>query len=387
MYMYGIVFKMLETDAAMRMRVDAFHYTSIINACGVNGLWEKAVEMLDACKTNHPKELNSHVYSAAMLACIKCKQYDKAVTIFDEVLNNSAIKKDAYVFNIGFSGIVKNGAVAKNHQRVVEIYTMMENLEVKPDYVTFLAVMKSCDVAGDWELANALLNKMKSVRWLQPDIDIYTLVASAHLRAGKVDDVLMIIDDVRKLSNVEYVKKMNDTSDISSPFLIKNPKNKFPMIKQYHVVKPPDALLLSMGLVACSVGNAAKYGPIAQQLLDVMIEADMKPSYSCFLNAIKALDRSGNYSAAVSIYRKAYLAGYVRSKEAEHDLESLIPADAIVESTAAPQIASIKIDMRHLYETEMIRTRINSVFYFILKCKLNEKKSSPGIMLLIGKNI
>ncbi|XP_060184501.1 pentatricopeptide repeat-containing protein At4g39952, mitochondrial [Lycium barbarum] len=113
----------------------------------------------------------------------KCGQLKKSREIFD-----SMEKKDIVSWNVLISGYAMYGEA----NYALEMFKKMEQTEIKPNELTFLAVLSACAHAGLVEQGKSIFRRMKDYS-LMPTLKHYSCMADLLGRSGNLDDAETLV--------------------------------------------------------------------------------------------------------------------------------------------------------------------------------------------------
>ncbi|KAL4579502.1 hypothetical protein LXL04_015651 [Taraxacum kok-saghyz] len=146
----------------------------ILSACAQMGSYKNGEEI-------HSKYINQEtVLSNVTLATslidmyAKCGQIEKSEKIFNEMT-----KKDTVSWNVMISGYGMNGCATS----AIETFEKMELSDIKPNELTFLAVLSACNHAGLVNEGKYLFGKMRDY-CLKPSIKHYACMVDLLGRSG-----------------------------------------------------------------------------------------------------------------------------------------------------------------------------------------------------------
>ncbi|CAN4126710.1 unnamed protein product [Withania somnifera] len=113
----------------------------------------------------------------------KCGQLAKSREIFD-----SMETKDIVSWNVLISGYAMYGEASY----AIEMFKKMEQTEIKPNELTFLAVLSGCAHAGLVEEGKSIFRRMKDYS-LMPTLKHYSCMADLLGRSGNLDDAESLV--------------------------------------------------------------------------------------------------------------------------------------------------------------------------------------------------
>jgi pentatricopeptide repeat protein len=355
-------------DPEIHAKLDEFHFSAAIHACGASGSWKQAMVLFENFRMLGLPS-NKYVYAATMAALVKAGQYTRALEIFDEMQSTGA-KIDRTAYNVALNAASKSG----QHVRCLLMFSKMKDFDIKPDIVSCLAVLVSCELAGDWKEALELLDVMTTRRWLRPTTAVYTTVVSACVKGRIFSKALELISMICRKSGRNATESDESDGDITSHLLDDVSKRRAPKMKKIEEpLSPPDQILFSLGIAAC-VENA-EYAPIAVSLLNQMIESKMKPTYICFSNTLKSLSLSPrNDEKCIEIYCMGRSFGYFQELSCLNNLGDNSPK-------IYPDIYRIVFANT---ESHVIPLCLKFLFKFFSDNYIDKQKL-PKILFLLGR--
>ncbi|XP_022154015.1 pentatricopeptide repeat-containing protein At4g16835, mitochondrial-like [Momordica charantia] len=116
----------------------------------------------------------------------KCGDLDSAWKLFLEMP-----RKDAITWNAMISGYAQHGAGRK----ALNLFDEMRNGAMKPDWITFVAVLLACNHAGLVDLGVQYFQSMKEFG-IEAKPDHYTCVIDLLGRAGRLDEAVSVINEM-----------------------------------------------------------------------------------------------------------------------------------------------------------------------------------------------
>ncbi|KAL5975475.1 hypothetical protein ACLOJK_019797 [Asimina triloba] len=149
---------------------------SILSACGQLGSVE-AGQCIGKYVENQGLGLNIYVGSALLDMYAKCGNIGKARQIFEEMP-----KRDVVSWNSMIGGLAVNGFAMD----AVDLYAKMKETNVKPNDITFVALLTACTHAGFLELGCEFFESMRSDHKIIPKIEHYACIADLYCRSGRL---------------------------------------------------------------------------------------------------------------------------------------------------------------------------------------------------------
>ena len=123
-------------------------------------------------------EFNISLSTALVDMYAKCGQREKSRELFDAMK-----EKDIISWNVMISGYGMNG----DAESAIEIFQQMEQSKVKPNKLTFLAVLSACTHAGLVEEGKCLFDRMRDYS-LSPTLKHYACVVDLLGRSGHLQE-------------------------------------------------------------------------------------------------------------------------------------------------------------------------------------------------------
>jgi pentatricopeptide repeat protein len=312
-------FNMIGTKNNMRKRPNQYIYSSIIAACGESGEWEKAMVIFDKMLDSKLRP-NAIVYASAMKCLIKARQYHKAMEICTH-MQNSGIYMDTGSYNTAIQVMSKGG----KYEEAKELFNAMQTKGITRDIITYGVMMSACDSAGDAIMAKDLLRKMKSIKTLIPNVRVYTSAISALVKGGEYASAWTAFEEIRSMPGILL-----------------------------------DSPIYGAAIYACTDPNSEDGHVRCKALLDEMKRRSIHMTTFAVINAIECYDIHKQYDDA-----KKLLNVSIENEIIPHYL---------------PDLKEPRIDLRSMKQS-MVRAVIND---FIDKLK-EQKYPINSYMFIIGK--
>lgn len=154
----------------------------VLSACSHLASLEKGVKIHHYLNERGFK-LNLPLGTALVDMYAKCGQLEKSRQVFD-----SMEEKDVICWNVMISGYGMNG----NAESAVEIFQQMEKSNVKPNEITFLALLSACAHAGLVEEGKYLFARMQS-KGVKPNLKHYTCMVDLLGRSGNLQEAEALV--------------------------------------------------------------------------------------------------------------------------------------------------------------------------------------------------
>ncbi|KAJ1256307.1 hypothetical protein BS78_K049600 [Paspalum vaginatum] len=182
------------------LKPDCKLYTTLISTCAkcgkVDAMFEVFHEMVSA-----GIEPNVNTYSALIDGCARAGQVAKAFGAYG-ILSSKKVKPDRVVFNALISACGESGAVARAFDVLSEMTA--ESTESKgskpilPDHVTVGALMKTCIQAGQADRAREVYTMLQEYN-IKGTPEVYTIALRSCSLTGDLGFALKIYEDMNNI--------------------------------------------------------------------------------------------------------------------------------------------------------------------------------------------
>ncbi|KAL1223675.1 Pentatricopeptide repeat-containing protein [Cardamine amara subsp. amara] len=128
----------------------------------------------------HGYAVNTSVCNALMDMYTKCGKLDAAKKVFDTMHERDIVSWNTMLFGFGIHGLGKEA---------LTLFESMQDTDVNPDEVTFLALLSACSHSGLVDEGKEVFNSMSRGDFnVIPRIDHYNCMADLLARAGYLDE-------------------------------------------------------------------------------------------------------------------------------------------------------------------------------------------------------
>ncbi|WVZ58406.1 hypothetical protein U9M48_008682 [Paspalum notatum var. saurae] len=182
------------------LKPDCKLYTTLISTCAkcgkVDAMFEVFHEMVSA-----GIEPNVNTYSALIDGCARAGQVAKAFGAYG-ILSSKKVKPDRVVFNALISACGESGAVARAFDVLSEMTA--ESSESKgskpilPDHITVGALMKTCIQAGQADRAREVYTMLQEYN-IKGTPEVYTIALRSCSLTGDLGFALKIYEDMNNI--------------------------------------------------------------------------------------------------------------------------------------------------------------------------------------------
>lgn len=159
---------------------------SLLSACGHLGALDQGAR-LHAYIDENKITISTIVGTALVDMYARCGSISLATKVF-----YSIDVKDVLTWNTIITGMANHGHAAEAHR----FFKEMQEADVVPDDITFVAVLSACNHAGMVEEGRRLLACMSSVYGIQPKVEHYGCVIDLLSRAGLLVEAFEMIESM-----------------------------------------------------------------------------------------------------------------------------------------------------------------------------------------------
>ncbi|KAG6478979.1 pentatricopeptide repeat-containing protein At2g29760, chloroplastic-like [Zingiber officinale] len=159
---------------------------SLLSACSQMGALEQG-RLIHSYIARNKMNVDSIIGTTLIDMYAKCGCVDSAVEVFDAL-----VPKDVFSWTAMIGGLAVNGYAAK----ALELFDQMEMEGVKPNEVTFVAVLCACSHGGLVEQARYLFDSMRVVHGLKPQIEHYACMVDVLGRAGLLEEAISLVQSM-----------------------------------------------------------------------------------------------------------------------------------------------------------------------------------------------
>jgi len=173
--------KMMSTT--FNIKPNAHCYSAAVNACEKGGQWQRALELFQQMQDNHVQP-TTITCTSVVSACKVCGQWQEALSVLTQ-MKTMGVPADAHTFSNAISACNKAG----KWMAAIRTYEDMRSYNVEPTVVCFGAVLCACQKGKQWQVAMAILNEMK----VNPDYIVYIAVLSTCCKCGRWAEAIHIL--------------------------------------------------------------------------------------------------------------------------------------------------------------------------------------------------
>lgn len=183
---FGDALQTFKTIRSKGVVLNSYTYTSIFQACSALTCFDIGTQVhADAVK----RGLISYLFgeSAMVTMYSKCGRLDYAFQAFKSLDNPDTTAWTAIICGYAFHGYAFEA---------LRLFTEMQASGIRPNAVTFIAVLTACSHSGLVREGRQILDSMSTVYGVEPTIDHYDCMIDVYSRAGLLDDALELINSI-----------------------------------------------------------------------------------------------------------------------------------------------------------------------------------------------
>ncbi|KAK4488068.1 hypothetical protein RD792_003810 [Penstemon davidsonii] len=182
--MYTEAFAFFHTMLGKGMMPTEFSYATVLNCCSSLTSSSQG-RQIHGLIVKNGYENDAYVGTSLIDMYCKCGDVDGSRLFFDTMPG-----KNTVTWNEMVHGYAQNG----RGEEAVNLYENMIRSSVKPDCITFVAVLTACSHSGLVDTGLKIFNSMKQEHGIEPVSDHYTCVIDSLGRAGRFNEVEELIE-------------------------------------------------------------------------------------------------------------------------------------------------------------------------------------------------
>ncbi|KAM7279506.1 hypothetical protein ACFE04_006640 [Oxalis oulophora] len=186
----GNYFKALDIYSKMKgasVKPNAITFTSILQVSSQLTVLQKGEEIHK--EITKSKLENNHILMGALLDMYtKCGAVDQARNVFDKLSERDILSWTSMISAYGSNG------------QAFEALKLFDEMDIRPDEITFLAVLSACSHAGMVDRGFYYFNQMILKYSMKPKIEHYSCLIDLLGRAGKLREAYEIYQNTPEIS-------------------------------------------------------------------------------------------------------------------------------------------------------------------------------------------
>ncbi|VVA15005.1 PREDICTED: pentatricopeptide [Prunus dulcis] len=183
---FGEVFELFRAMQSSNVQPNKITLASVLSSCASVAALNYGIWVHVYIKKNHI-ELDIMLGTALIDMYGKCGSIEEAYEIFSDMT-----EKNVFVW----TAMIAARAMEGQAQKAIDLYSEMEALAIKPDHVTFVALLSACSHGGLVNEGYTYFNKMSSVYSIVPKIQHYGCMVDLLGRAGRLDQAVRFIESM-----------------------------------------------------------------------------------------------------------------------------------------------------------------------------------------------
>lgn len=181
---FGELFELFGKMQCSTVKPDRLTLISMLSSCAIVGALNHGIWVHVYIKKNHI-ELDNMLGTALIDMYGKCGSIEKAYELFSEM-----DEKNVFVW----TAMIAAHAMEGQAEKAIDLYLEMEVTGIKPDHVTFIALLSACSHGGLVNEGYTYFNKMSSVYNIIPNIQHYGCMVDLLGRVGHLDEAIKFIE-------------------------------------------------------------------------------------------------------------------------------------------------------------------------------------------------
>ncbi|GMH20041.1 hypothetical protein Nepgr_021882 [Nepenthes gracilis] len=165
---------------------------SVLTACAQLGSAE-AGERIGSYIESEGFNSNVYVASALLSMYSRCGNIKKAQQVFDKMLEKDIVSWNSMITGLAFNGYAIDA---------INLFEQMKETEVKPNDITFVALLTACTHVGLIDLGLEFFDRMLSVHDIVPKVEHYACIVDLFCRCGKLNEAFDFILEMKVEPNV-----------------------------------------------------------------------------------------------------------------------------------------------------------------------------------------
>ncbi|KGN44257.1 pentatricopeptide repeat-containing protein At2g42920, chloroplastic [Cucumis sativus] len=166
-----------------RIQPSEFTMVSLLNASAQIGALRQGVWIHEYIKKNN-LQLNAIVVTAIIDMYCKCGSIGNALQVFEKIPCRSLSSWNSMIFGLAVNGCEKEAIL---------VFKMLESSSLKPDCISFMAVLTACNHGAMVDEGMEFFSRMKNTYRIEPSIKHYNLMVDMISRAGFLEEAEQFI--------------------------------------------------------------------------------------------------------------------------------------------------------------------------------------------------
>lgn len=166
-----------------RIQPSEFTMVSLLNASAQIGALRQGEWIHEYIKKNN-LQLNAIVVTAIIDMYCKCGSIGNALQVFEKIPNRGLSSWNSMIFGLAVNGCEKEAIL---------LFKMLESSSLKPDSISFMAVLTACNHGAMVDEGMRFFSRMKNTYRIEPSIKHYNLMVDMISRGGFLEEAEQFI--------------------------------------------------------------------------------------------------------------------------------------------------------------------------------------------------
>ncbi|XP_050203571.1 pentatricopeptide repeat-containing protein At5g27110 [Mercurialis annua] len=239
-----------------KIKPDAVTFSTVLSACSQLAALVKGKEIHN-CVEEQGLETNEIVMGALLDMYAKCGAVDEALNVFNKLPEKDLISWTSMITAYGSHG---------QAFEALKLFEDMQQSDVKPDAVTFIAVLSACGHAGLVDEGYGYFNQMTTDYGIKPGIEHCSCLIDLLGRAGRLHEAYNILQN-----SPEIIDDVGLLSTLLSACLLHKDVELGEEIAELLIRKDPDdsATYITLSNLYASVKNWEKMGMLRLKMKEL----------------------------------------------------------------------------------------------------------------------
>merc|ERR1719380_74050 len=128
-------------------------------------------------------------------ALVKNQAVESAWQLLHELLQDEQL--NTLVNTVIYSTVLKGFAMAKQVNKVFEVYAEMQSRDVQCNTITYNTMLDACARCSSMDRVSQILEDMKACN-VEPDIITYSTIVKGYCQSGDVDRAFKVLEDMKR---------------------------------------------------------------------------------------------------------------------------------------------------------------------------------------------
>ncbi|XP_077236751.1 pentatricopeptide repeat (PPR) superfamily protein [Tasmannia lanceolata] len=168
------------------IKIDHYAFSAVLRSCSDLAVLQLG-RQVHALVLKLGFESNGFVASSLIFMYSKCGVIEDARKSFDETCKDSSITWNSIIFGYAQHG---QGKIS------LDLFSEMQESEVKPDHITFVGILSACSHIGLVEEGSYFLKSMEPVYGIPPRMEHYACAVDLFGRAGHINEAKKLIESM-----------------------------------------------------------------------------------------------------------------------------------------------------------------------------------------------